>query len=160
MPSRPDAERPPADRPRPSNASVGGLGTGGGWGGFGGGVSGTEGGGAGGQVHFQAGLGFFPSLFGLQFVSDNFGWPSRVERPGVVCRWFSILDDVLRLSVDEFSHIFVSPRWLLARSKASPSRPKQHILLAKDLENPLTINRQKRKGQPLAERPGRSTAGQ
>lgn len=25
---------------------------------------------AGGQMHFQAGLGFFPSLFGLQFVSD------------------------------------------------------------------------------------------
>lgn len=66
MPSRPDAERPPAERPSPPNV---GVTAGGGWGGFGGGLAGTEGGGTGGQVHFQAGLGFFPSLFGLQFVS-------------------------------------------------------------------------------------------
>eukprot|EP00752_Nemacystus_decipiens_P016054 g14351.t2 len=72
VPSRPDAERPPAERPSPPNASVGGLGAGGGWGGFGGGMSGTDGGGAGGHVHFQAGLGFFPSLFGLQFQSFTF----------------------------------------------------------------------------------------
>lgn len=45
-----------------------------GWGPFGAGP-GMEGaapvvaGMTGGQVHFQAGLGFFPSLFGLQFVS-------------------------------------------------------------------------------------------
>lgn len=53
---------------------------GGGLGAFRGGrPGGTEGGApgvgamgaAGGQVQFQAGLGFFPSLFGLQFVS---GW--------------------------------------------------------------------------------------
>lgn len=52
---------------RPSNPFAGGP-LGGGWGGFGG-VGGIEGGMAGGQLHFQAGLGFFPSLFGLQFVS-------------------------------------------------------------------------------------------
>lgn len=67
MPNRPEAERPPVERPRPVNAFAGGLGAGGAWGG----VVGTEGGGIGGQVHFQAGLGFFPSLFGLQFVSDK-----------------------------------------------------------------------------------------
>lgn len=48
---------------------------GGGWGGFGGGGAGMEGGGvggmAGGHLHFQPGLGFFPSLFGLQFVSET-----------------------------------------------------------------------------------------
>lgn len=45
---------------------------GGGWAGFGASGTGMEAGGVGatgGQLHFQAGLGFFPSLFGLQFVS-------------------------------------------------------------------------------------------
>ena len=67
VPSRPEAERPQAEMRRPSNPFAGGP-LGGGWGGFGG-VGGIEGGMAGGQLHFQAGLGFFPSLFGLQFVS-------------------------------------------------------------------------------------------
>eukprot|EP00903_Cladosiphon_okamuranus_P021528 g19791.t1 len=48
-------------------------------------MAGTEGGGAAGQVHFQAGLGFFPSLFGLQFQSFTFPTEPVTpagERPG------------------------------------------------------------------------------
>ena len=74
IPSRPDAERPRAETPRPPSQFTGALGVGGAWAGFGRGGTGVEGGGGGalvgGQVHFQAGLGFFPSLFGLQFVSS------------------------------------------------------------------------------------------
>lgn len=50
------------------------MGVGAGWGGLPG-MEGAAGPGmagmAGGQVQFQAGLGFFPSLFGLQFVSSD-----------------------------------------------------------------------------------------
>ena len=45
-----------------------------GWGGVGASGTGMEAGGVGatgGHLHFQAGLGFFPSLFGLQFVSGT-----------------------------------------------------------------------------------------
>lgn len=68
VPSRPEAERPQVERPRSANTFVPGLGVGGGWAAAmeGGGVGGV----AGGHAQFQAGLGFFPSLFGLQFVSD------------------------------------------------------------------------------------------
>lgn len=71
VPSRPEAERPRAERPRVPNPFAGGFGMGAGWGGFPGmeGVAPGAGVMAGGQVQFQAGLGFFPSLFGLQFVS-------------------------------------------------------------------------------------------
>lgn len=73
MPSRPEAERLRAERPRPPYTYAGGLGAGRDWGGLGSGGAGVEEGGiggmAGGHMHFQAGLGFFPSLFGLQFVS-------------------------------------------------------------------------------------------
>lgn len=73
VPSRPEAERPQAERPRVPNPFGGGLGmgVGAGWGAFPGMEGGAPGvaGMAGGQVQFQAGLGFFPSLFGLQFVS-------------------------------------------------------------------------------------------
>ena len=72
VPSRPDAERPQAEIPRPANPFAGGFGVSAG--GVGAGGAGVDGVGigalAGGQMHFQAGLGFFPSLFGLQFVSD------------------------------------------------------------------------------------------
>lgn len=71
VPNRPDAQRPQAERPRPAHPLVGRFGAVGG--GVGAGGPGLEGAGLGtlfgGQVHFQAGLGFFPSLFGLQFVS-------------------------------------------------------------------------------------------
>lgn len=72
VPNRPDAQRPQAETPRPANPFLGGFGAAGG--GVGAGGVGAEGAGLGtlfgGQVHFQAGLGFFPSLFGLQFVSN------------------------------------------------------------------------------------------
>ncbi|CAM9835309.1 unnamed protein product, partial [Laminaria digitata] len=75
VPSRPDAERPRAERPRTPNPFTGGVGMGGGWGGFGASGTGMEAGGVGGtggHLQFQAGLGFFPSLFGLQFQSFTF----------------------------------------------------------------------------------------
>lgn len=74
VPSRPEAERPRAE-PRTPNPFSGGVGVGGGWGGFGASGTGMEAGGVGatgGHLHFQAGLGFFPSLFGLQFQSFTF----------------------------------------------------------------------------------------
>lgn len=72
VPSRPEAERPQAARLRHANAFTGGFDVGGGGGAGATGVDGVGNGAvAGGHVHFQAGLGFFPSLFGLQFVSGT-----------------------------------------------------------------------------------------
>ncbi|CAM9940763.1 unnamed protein product [Ectocarpus sp. 6 AP-2014] len=76
VPSRPEAERPQAARLRHANAFTGGFDVGGGGGAGATGVDGVGNGAvAGGHVHFQAGLGFFPSLFGLQFQS--FTSPAR-----------------------------------------------------------------------------------
>ena len=70
MPNRPEAQRLQAERPRPANLFAGNFGVPVAAGGAGAGEGAGIGGLAGGQMHFQAGLGFFPSLFGLQFVSD------------------------------------------------------------------------------------------
>lgn len=70
VPNRPEAQRLQAERPRPANLFAGNFGIPGAAGGAGGAGEGAGIGGlTGGQMHFQAGLGFFPSLFGLQFVS-------------------------------------------------------------------------------------------
>lgn len=81
VPNRPEAQRPQAERPRRVNLFAGNFGV---TGAAGGAVGAGEGMGfgalAGGQMHFQAGLGFFPSLFGLQFQS--FTSPARSADAG------------------------------------------------------------------------------
>ncbi|CAM9338374.1 unnamed protein product, partial [Choristocarpus tenellus] len=90
VPSRPEAERLEAERPRSQGGIAGGAsGLGGVWGAIG---EGSMGFGRGEGVHgqtdgtgglrFHAGLGFFPSLFGLQFQNFTNGTATTGEGVG------------------------------------------------------------------------------
>lgn len=85
MPGRPQAQRPEAPPPQrggPGAATYGAM-PGFGMGGFPFGVTGPPRGAGGGGVSFSAGFGFFPSLFGLQFVSVFASWGYGGD--GVTC---------------------------------------------------------------------------